>query len=97
MRFVPDNEVDSTELYDLLTDLEALPMIEFQVGGRVFRAKIHMLSVESYVSSFEHHVDRRTLNQLYGLSKIRLAFISRFAIRSNMQLINPKFDTSKAS
>ena len=97
LRFVPDNEGDSTELYDLLTDLEALPMIEFQVGGRVFRAKIHMLSVESYVSSFEHHVDRRTLNQLYGLSKIRLAFISRFAIRSNMQLINAKFDTSKAS
>ncbi|EDZ43762.1 MAG: hypothetical protein P8P65_00465 [Planktotalea sp.] len=28
LRFVPDNQVDSTELYDLLSDLEALPLIE---------------------------------------------------------------------
>ena len=97
LRFVPDNQVDSTELYDRLSDLEALPLIEIQVGEQVFRAKMHMLSVESYVSFFEHHVDRRTLNQLYGLSKIRPAFVSRFTIRSNMQLINPKFDTFKVS
>ena len=62
LRFVPDNQVDSTELYDLLSDLGALPLIEIQVGEQVFRAKMHMLSVESYVSFFEHHVDRRTLN-----------------------------------
>ncbi len=52
LRFVPDNQVDSTELYDLLSDLEALPLIEIQVGEQVFRAKMHMLSVESYVSFF---------------------------------------------
>ena len=62
LRFVPDNQVDSTELYDLLSDLGALPLIEIQVGEQVFRAKMPMLSVESYVSFFEHHVDRRTLN-----------------------------------
>ena len=62
LRFVPDNQVDSTELYDLLSDLGALPLIEIQVGEQVFRAKMHMLPVESYVSFFEHHVDRRTLN-----------------------------------
>ncbi len=89
LRFVPEREIDSAELYDLLRSLKNLPLVEISVGAKTLSANLHMLSVDSYVSLFETSLDRATLNELYRHSKIPTRFITKHDIQSNMQFTTP--------
>lgn len=92
LQFVPENEIDSTELFDLLRRQENLPLIEVVFGETVFVAELQVMAIEHYVGLFQQSLNRHTLNLLYNHSLVPPRFVSKRSFTPNMKSINPKFE-----